>query len=542
MRKAIAFLLSFTIVICCFVMLGIFVAEKVNLPSTEHHDFQAIFTEEDGATVLSWKPTLYPCMYQVDTYYKTTGLVPGEPEYYLAASERTVQPFWQVPSTAIPTYYRITAIGPFGRSCSHEQLLENPHYPTPIRPVAVSKYPQEKPASLQPYLIWHGVPDGVVYELELLSGPPDAEYTTQLSTVNSIYATQQVFTNGLQIDLTPYQNYPVIYWRVRAMNLRKEPLGVFSQAEPLYLDSAQPVPHKPLLNHHDRMPDFTQPIYPVFTWIPMLGAVRYEVELMTEPPAHENDTNPTPGRAWSQIVDSSFSCYDEYARPYAGRYYWRVRGLDAQGNPVGTWSDTDSFVVEARPNRPLLAAFGDSITHGGGAVSFSPASLEYSYTTYIDIPCINLGHSGDTSTTTLERFEQDVLPINPQNLLIMTGSNSLRSSYISADTVIEDLRQIAEKCRANDIRPILMTLPPINPDNILFAFGTYTDPDWHAKMQAINDFIRQQEYYIDLEPYFYDPTHTVLDPQWANDGLHADVRGKMLMGEIINMHKHLFRQ
>ena len=59
-------------------------------------------------------------------------------------------------------------------------------------------------------------------------------------------------------------------------------------------------------------------------------------------------------------------------------------------------------------------------------------------------------------------------------------------------------------------------------------------------MKAINAFIRQQPYYIDLEPYFYDASKTILAPEWANDGLHADIRGKMLIGEIIGMHKDLF--
>ena len=63
----------------------------------------------------------------------------------------------------------------------------------------------------------------------------------------------------------------------------------------------------------------------------------------------------------------------------------------------------------------------------------------------------------------------------------------------------------------------------------------------HNKLEEINHYIRQQKYYIDLEPYFYDSTHTIMAPEWANDGLHADIRGKMVIGEVINMHKDLFR-
>lgn len=541
MRKFIIYFLLFLIITFGFTVLCIFLTEKTDLMGLKYYKTTVSFQDIKGETLLSWTRYPYPCFYKVDTYYKTTGMVENENEYHKIASKLTFDNTYKVPSTAIPAYYKITAYGIFGEVSGDAPIIANTNYQEPIRPIPISKYPAGDPASLKPYLIWHSIPDGVLYELELLSGAPDAENTTQLSTVNHLYSSQQVFTNGIQVDLTQYKDLPVIYWRVRALNLRKEPIGVFSTVEAIHMDEKQPAPNKPLLNKFDRMPNFTQPIYPVYTWIPMLGAVRYEVELLTAPPEKENNTAPTPNRSWSKIVDSSFSCYDEYARYYAGTYYWRVRGLDALGNTVGTYSDTDSFTVESHLTRPMLAAFGDSITHGGGAVSFSPANLEYSYTTYVDAPCINLGKSGDTSATTLARFERDVLPIMPKNLLIMTGSNSLRASSISAQDVISDLQKIVQKCQENDIRPILMTLPPINPANIMLAFQTTTDANWYAKMQTINNYIRQQAYYIDLEPYFYDATHTQLAPSWANDGLHADIKGKMLIGEIINQHQNLFR-
>ena len=49
-------------------------------------------------------------------------------------------------------------------------------------------------------------------------------------------------------------------------------------------------------------------------------------------------------------------------------------------------------------------------------------------------------------------------------------------------------------------------------------------------------------YFIDLEPYFYDKSRQVMDTSFSIDGLHPDVRGKMLMGEIINQHKDVFRK
>jgi len=542
MRKIFVFFISFFILIFGFTTLCIYLTERTDLFNLKNYTIEASFSETDGKMTMSWTRYPYPCFYKIDVYSKTTGKVPGSEDYHYIKSEYTFSDTYDVPTTAIPTYYKVTAYGMFGKVSSDEIMLANPNYTNPVRPIPIYKYTADNPASVIPYLVWHSVPDGVLYELEILSGPPDQENTATLSKVNHLTSTQLVFTNGIQFDLRPYANVPQLYWRVRALNLRKEPIGVFSTAEPIVIDKNKAIPNKPLLNNYDVMPEFKQPVYPVYHWIPMFGADKYEVELMAQPPVEENNTQPTPHKAWSKVVTGAFSCYDEYPRYYAGKYYWRVRAINDKGETIGVYSDTDSFEVEAITTRPFVAVFGDSITHGGGAVSFSPSSMEYSYTTYLDFPAINIGRSGDTSTTSLERFDRDVLPIKPVNLIILTGSNSLRAPTISAETVINDLEGIYLKCVANDIRPILLTLPPVNPANIMLAFRTPTDPNWYLKMQKINAYIKTKPYYIDLEPYFYDSTHTIMEPSFANDGLHPDINGKKLMAEIINRHKDVFKE
>jgi len=285
-----------------------------------------------------------------------------------------------------------------------------------------------------------------------------------------------------------------------------------------------------------------QPIYHVFDWIPLNAPAKYEVELLTHPPKVENDAEPSPDSAWRMISDDSSSCYDEYGRPYAGPYWWRVRALDENTNqPIGVWSNSEKFIVEDYTAGVDTVVLGDSISHGGGAVSYSPRSLQYSYETYIDFPVVNVSRSGDTAHTTLERFEQDVLPLKPKNLIVATGTNCLRDASISAMDVITDLANISRQCLKNDIRPIFLTLMPINPANIDKAFHTPTDPNWHNKLVQINEYIKKQQYHIDLEPYFYD-ANGLLDEKFSVDGIHPDIRGKMLMGELINKNRKLFRR
>lgn len=532
----------FTGIIFLAVLGCIFGIERMDLLNLRQIDVTAHVQETDGDATLLWERLPYPCYYRVDTYLKTTGTVSDESIYEHVKTEFTTSPSCPISSAPIPFYYRITAYGMFGAVTAPSSPIPTPYFMAKS-PISIYHYTKEHPASLKPFLVWHSIPNAVLYEVEILSAPPSKESGTELSPTNHLMSTRNIFTNGWQADLRAYSSYEKLYWRVRALGLEHEPIGEFSIAEPLYLDKSAEFPNRPIPNTYDQVMNFHQPIYPVYQWIPLNGVTHYEVELLTDPPAQEHGILPDPNRAWAQMITATNAIYDEYARPYAGKYYWRVRGLDTQGNTVGTWSDLASFTVDAPPkNRLYAAALGDSITHGGGAISSSPAFLEYSYTTYLPFTCLNLGRSGDTAHTTLERFEQDVLPLHPENLLILTGSNSLRATGITAQDIIDDLDELQKKCLAHDIRPIFLTLLPLNPERISLAFHSETDLSWKWKLTAVNMWIRSQDFYIDIEPYFYDVQKQILDPRLSTDGLHPDIDGKRMMAEIINQHRDVFQE
>ena len=498
------------------------------------------FSQEGDDTVMTWRPLPYPCTYKVTTVTKTTGLVEGSPPFHILKEEETRSARYVVPRAPIQTYYFITARGFFGEIFRSEKIYANPNFPTPPHPVSIYHYDEDNPASLMPFLVWHVVPNAVCYELEILDAPPDVEGGIALSKTHSLFNTRKVFTNGYQADLRPFKGRKELYWRARALNLKLEPIGEFSKAEKIIIDDSKPMPNCPLINNFDFMDYLPQPIYHVFDWIPLHDGVKYEVEMLIHPPEVENGTEPDKDSVWRMFSDDVASCYDEYGRPYAGVYYWRVRALDANDKTIGTWSNTEKFIVEDYTGGVDVAIFGDSISHGGGAVSYSPRALQYSYSTYIDFPVINISRSGDTAHTTLERFEHDVLLVKPKNLIISTGANCLRDASISADDVIADLAGINKLCLQNDIRPVFMTLMPLNPENLQRAFRTPTDPGWHAKLQKINEYIKRQEFVIDIEPYFYDAQGT-MNVELSVDGIHPDIRGKMLIGELISKNKNLFK-
>ena len=531
----------FTAIIFLAVLGCIFLIEKTDLLGLRKIDIAAEVREVNDTSTLVWERLPYPCYYRIDTYIKTTGTITGESIYEHVKTEFTTTPSCPVSSAPIPFYYRITAYGMFGAVTAPSTAIAAPYFMAKS-PISISHYTEDHPASLMPFLLWHSMPNAVLYEVEILSAPPAQEGGTALSLQNHLTSTRSVFTNGWQADLRAYRSYKKLYWRVRALGLKHEPLGEFSEAQPLYLDESAEIPNHPIPNTFDQVTNFRQPLYPVYQWIPLNGVTRYEVELLTEPPAQPNGTLADPQRAWAQTINDTNSIYDEYARPYAGVYYWRVRGIDNENTTVGTWSDLASFTVDSLDDRHVYAvALGDSITHGGGAISSSPAFLEYSYTTYLTFDCINLGRSGDTAHSTLERFEQDVVPLHPANVLIMTGSNSLRAIGVTAQDIIDDLDELQKKCLAHNMRPIFLTLLPLNPERITLAFHSETDRSWYWKLQVVNTWIRTQAFYVDIEPYFYDTQKHILNPLLSTDGLHPDIDGKRMMAEAINEHRELFR-
>lgn len=196
---------------------------------------------------------------------------------------------------------------------------------------------------------------------------------------------------------------------------------------------------------------------------------------------------------------------------------------------MGEWSLPQEMHT-APSDHWKVAVFGDSISHGGGHLSFSPADFSYSYESYLDFPSINLSESGDTSKMMVDRFQKDVVPFHPDYLLVMGGTNSLRAG-VSPDSVISDLKEIQKEARDHGMTPILMTLPPINPASIEKAFQEPTYEGWRDSFAQVNDFIRTQPHIDTAAPF------AQMDeiPEWlALDGLHGDWNMKRIMASVIN--------
>ena len=494
--------------------------------------------KQSNETILSWQRLPYLAYYEVevlnrppDNDSRSTPVLFRLMHFQTLKNQLTLEqdfPF--------QTYWRVSAVGilrrPLGRWSESVALNAAAADPitefTAIKPQPIVKTPPDKPVDVQPILTWTSVPGAVYYEIEFLARAPENPNGIDPSE-HRVFASKQVFINGYNPNFRDIA-LDRLYWRVRGLDVNGDPLGVYSDAQSIVIDRTKKVPLKPLIMSELGKKGTADLLYPVYSWIPLKETSVYEVELTRVLPENPNGTTPSLHRIWSSRA-IGFDCYDDLPRVQPGLYFYRVRGISAEGEPLGVWSDAATFDVD--PQRGNSAAtFGDSITHGGGAISYSPADWEYDYQTYLTFSTVNLGHSGDTSEITAGRFDADVLPFRPRFLIVMTGANSLRAG-VEASSVISDLETIRDKAMTNGIRPIFLTLPPINPDAIHRTFSEETAPNWQQELLAVNDFIRRQPYHIDLYPHFVDESGELPD-RFAIDGLHYDIAGKKLMAELIN--------
>ena len=387
---------------------------------------------------------------------------------------------------------------------------------------------QHKPVSYSPVLEWAKDLNAVFYEVEFFSSVPfflDAESESTAA----VYRTRRVYQNRYNPPLKEFAGdllgkHP-IYWRVRSMDFDGQPLTPFSKLAELWTSPSIAPMNAPIPVTNYSGENGTVLLYPVYHWVQQADAKSYEVALY-----HENPQVNEKAQPFATLFADMSELYDPLPRPLPNGFYWRVLSFDEEGNVLGTWSEPQYY--KASPmDKWEVGVLGDSISHGGGHFSFGPADFEFSYLTYLNFPTINLSQSGDTAQMTRDRFEKDVLPFHPHYLLIMTGSNSLRAGE-DPQVVIGCLKDIQRMCLENNIAPILLTLPAINPDNIQHIFKEKTAPDWLQRFAAVNAYIRTQVY-IDTAAAIESPGGR-LPTIYGLDGLHPDASGKKLMGEKIN--------
>ena len=365
-------------------------------------------------------------------------------------------------------------------------------------------------------LVWQEIPSAVRYQVVILKSAED-------TAANIALTYNQVYTNGLTVDLSSFGAEAAgFYWKVCPLDYNGKPVGNrhFSKPKPITEGGTVNVTAPRPTTQFERM-DY-MPLYPVYSWIPYGKAKQHEVKVY-----HVTGQGDKLVRT---LQGGEYDVYEDGGYTLPGKYYWQVRSVNSDGTAISDWSEKSYFTVENA--KTPVAALGDSITHGGGAMSVSPGYLLYDWESYCSVPVKNLGYSGNTTEAMLERFERDVLPVSPRVLVVMGGVNDYRLGTFGAQTVA-NLQAIKEKCDAYGIIVVFLTATPINPPLMISRAHIDQPPyDWQVHQQYVNDWIKRQQYHVDVASALTDSMGN-LRSNYTTDGLHPDYYGKKYIGEQV---------
>ena len=171
---------------------------------------------------------------------------------------------------------------------------------------------------------------------------------------------------------------------------------------------------------------------------------------------------------------------------------------------------------------------GDSITD-----FFNWYELFYEFSKATGQAVYNRGISGDTTDRLLERLHDNVLNINPKNIVLLIGTNDIGRGLpleISVQNVDLILKEIKENCP--DTNVILQAVYPINK-----PMRFRSDKRTNEKIDLMNkEFIKLSEkhncHWLDLTEKLRGNDEN-LNKDFTFDGLHINVKAYKIIAENI---------
>ncbi|HWX01260.1 SGNH/GDSL hydrolase family protein [Collimonas sp.] len=218
-----------------------------------------------------------------------------------------------------------------------------------------------------------------------------------------------------------------------------------------------------------------------------------------------------------------------------------------------------TILVEARPATRVVAAFGDSITDGGGSTSNRnqrwPDLLAQRLAPQ-DVAVINAGISGarvlsdKMGVNALARFERDVLnQPGLDTVILLMGINDIgwpgssftpQAPALAAERLIDGYQQLIARARLHHVRIVGATLTPFEGALHDTELKSYYSESKEKTRQAVNRWIRgsgQFDAVIDFDAAMRDPAHTgrLLPAYDSGDHLHPGDAGYRAMAEAIDL-------
>lgn len=184
-----------------------------------------------------------------------------------------------------------------------------------------------------------------------------------------------------------------------------------------------------------------------------------------------------------------------------------------------------------------IVCIGDSLTYGYGV--FSAKCWVELVKNKLNIPIVNKGINGDTTTGMLSRSYMDVVKNAPTHVIIMGGSNDLIANR-SLNMVKENIEELVKESINYNITPIIGIQTPIDKTLAELRWSETLDYDminssienyrnWILKFSAKNNIGC-----IDFYDCFKENLKTKTPKELYIDGLHPTILGHKLIAECVD--------
>ena len=148
---------------------------------------------------------------------------------------------------------------------------------------------------------------------------------------------------------------------------------------------------------------------------------------------------------------------------------------------------------------------------------------------------INRGIGGQTTPQMLLRFREDVINLNPSVVIILAGTNDIagNSGYISLESIIDNIKSMAEIANANGIKVIISSILPA----IDYPWKPGLDPASKIIIinKALKAFSEENNFiYLDYYAAMVDDKGGLKVPEYttANDLVHPNKMGYLVMEKL----------
>lgn len=200
------------------------------------------------------------------------------------------------------------------------------------------------------------------------------------------------------------------------------------------------------------------------------------------------------------------------------------------------WAYIEKYAIE---NQQLL-----KLLNNGNRIVFIGDSITEFWQRYDSVfftqnKYINRGISSQTTSQIQERFQNDVIDLEPKYVIILAGINDIAENNgpISIEEIMNNIVSMVEKALKNNIEVVLCSILP--------ASDFYWNPKIKPieKIKQLNVFI---EAYCLIEKIkfvdYYTPMvdeNFGLDKKFTDDGVHPNLNGYLKMKTILESYLKL---